>query len=299
MKRILVGVDGSDESKAAVRMAVALAPALRATVLLGHAVRAHPHWLPAALTSSPADHRPPAALLEATARESATPKVDVSTRLLTGGAGAALVHAAHEPEVCLLVVGSRGAGHAKRVLLGSVADRALQQSGKPVLVVKRDSPPPAKGGFILVGVDGSPESHAAARFAADLAEASGASLRACCVVDEPLTALSDPYGVSPGTDLQHREWAAGLLREVVAREERPSLFVDTAMPLGRPAEMLAELSLEEDVALTARPIGWRRSRRSPCWSCADAASGAGPGPARSAPAPARRAGLLDIGAAGV
>ena len=251
MKAILVGVDGSDEAKAAVRMAVALAPALRATVQLAHVEAADSPWSLTTLLLGPAGHRRSTELLEATAREVASPNVDISIRILSGTAGAALAEAAREPEICLLVVGSRGAGRAERVLLGSSADSALQQSEKPVLVVKRDSAPPAKGSRILVGVDGSAESYAAAHFAADLAEATGASLRACCVVEERAPAVTDPYAPSLPSqpDIEHKVWATARLREVVAREKRQSLFVDTSMPVGRPAEILAKLSLEDDVAL--------------------------------------------------
>ena len=250
MKSILVGVDGSDEAKAAVRLAVLLAPALGANVQLAHVVRPHPPWAPTAMKPHALTQRRATEVLEATARESASPNTNISVRILHGEAGAALAEAAQAPEVALLVVGSRGADQAARVLLGSSADRAIQQSEKPVLVVKRDSAPPSKGRCILVGVDGSAESYAAAHFAADLAEATGASLRVCFVVEEQVSALPNPFAPSTGeADIQHKDWATALLREVVAREKRPSLVVDTSMPVGRPAEMLAELSLEEEVAL--------------------------------------------------
>ena len=251
MKRILVGVDGSDEAKAAVRMAVALAPALRATVQLAHVDAAESPWSIPTLLLGPAGHRQWTELLEATAREAASPNVEISIRILSGSAGAALAEATREPEICLLVVGSRGAGRAERVLLGSSADRALQQSEKPVLVVKGDSAPPAKGNRILAGVDGSAESYAAVRFAADLTEATGASLRACCVLERRAPAAIDPYALSTQSqpDIEQSAWATARLREVVMREKRPSLVIDTSMPVGPPAEVLAELSLQDDVAL--------------------------------------------------
>ena len=250
MKRILVGVDGSDESKAAVRLAVVLAPALLASVQLAHVIHRPSTWSPTSSALDAVGGRRAAELLEATAREEASSKTDFSIRILVGEVGAALAEAAREPEISLLVVGSRGCDRAVRVLLGSSTDRAIQQSEKPVLVVKRDSAPPSKGMRILVGVDGSAESYSAAHFAADLAEATGASLRACCVIEEPIPSVTEPYAPSPGRGyIEQEEWATELLRGIVAREERPSLFVDTSMPAGRPAEMLAELSLEDDVAL--------------------------------------------------
>ena len=250
MKSILVGVDGSDEAKAAVRLALLLAPSLGANVQLAHVVRPRPPWAPSSGEIHSLAQRRATAMLEATARESASPKTNISIRVLHGEAGAALAEAARAPEVALLVVGSRGADQAARVLLGSSADRAIQQSEKPVLVVKRDSAPPSKGRCILVGVDGSPESYAAAHLAADLAEATGASLRACFVLEEQAFAVPPAFAPTTGqADNPQKEWATALLREIAAREQRPSLVLDTSLLFGRPAEALAELSLEDEVSL--------------------------------------------------
>jgi nucleotide-binding universal stress UspA family protein len=59
------------------------------------------------------------------------------TLLLQGSPGEALVAAAEgSPEVEMVVVGSRGRNALARVLLGSVADRVVHLSKKPVLVVR-------------------------------------------------------------------------------------------------------------------------------------------------------------------
>jgi len=65
----------------------------------------------------------------------AEPGVEIDTAVLTGVAAESLAEAAEVPDVDLVVVGSRGRGAVARVLLGSVSDRLVHISSKPVLVV--------------------------------------------------------------------------------------------------------------------------------------------------------------------
>ncbi len=62
------------------------------------------------------------------------PDVDVRERLVHGDAAAALVDAAHGAE--LLVVGSRGRGGFRSLLLGSVSHAVLHHATTPVVVVR-------------------------------------------------------------------------------------------------------------------------------------------------------------------
>ena len=68
---------------------------------------------------------------------------DVGGRVLEGDAAAEL--AAASAEVDLLVVGSRGYGPVRRVLLGSVSRELVRSAACPVVVLPRDvaagSPP--------------------------------------------------------------------------------------------------------------------------------------------------------------
>ena len=65
----------------------------------------------------------------------------------------------------LLVMGSRGLGAIQGLLLGSVSQEVAQYGRSPVVVVPGGSD--AVAGRVVVGVDGSPSSLAALRFAAD------------------------------------------------------------------------------------------------------------------------------------
>ncbi|MFD7068254.1 universal stress protein [Streptomyces sp. NPDC059913] len=143
-ERIVVGVDGSDSSKQALRWAVHQAE------LTGATVEALTAWsLPqfhGALGWLPPSSSDEAAV-EARAHSSLTqvvgetvgdpPPVDVRTEARYGTAADVLLTAAHGAS--LLVVGSRGLGGFAGMLLGSVAQHCVQQAVCPVVVVRDDS----------------------------------------------------------------------------------------------------------------------------------------------------------------
>ena len=62
--------------------------------------------------------------------------VQADTLVLSGSPAESLAEAALSGEVDLVVVGSRGRGAVARVLLGSVSDRLVHISHKPVLVAR-------------------------------------------------------------------------------------------------------------------------------------------------------------------
>ncbi len=63
-----------------------------------------------------------------------TPNIETVTRM--GGAADEIVKAAEERGVGLIVVGSRGWGEVRSILLGSVSERVLHLAHCPVLVVR-------------------------------------------------------------------------------------------------------------------------------------------------------------------
>jgi nucleotide-binding universal stress UspA family protein len=88
----------------------------------------------------------------------------VETQVATNLAAAALVEAARGAD--LLVVGARGLGGFRGLLLGSVSQHCLHHSTVPVAIV-RDGPLDTEPRRVVVAVDGSTESIAAASWAAD------------------------------------------------------------------------------------------------------------------------------------
>jgi len=139
MKRILVGIDGSEISGRATRMAEEIAVRFGARLTLAHVVP--PLLLPPdayGLTLEEIDrqHAAHAGKLLADARAAlGEPGVEVDTMVLSGQPAEQLATAAAAPDVGLVVVGSRGRGAVRRLMVGSVSDRLVHISTKPVLVV--------------------------------------------------------------------------------------------------------------------------------------------------------------------
>ena len=101
---------------------------------------------------------------------------------------------------------------------------------------------------ILVGVDGSLESRAAADFAADLARQTKAQITLAYVLPVPVPLAPDGYLESIAAwEMAEREYGSSLLRELAARLN--GIGVETIAPSGQPAETLADLAKTGDVDL--------------------------------------------------
>ncbi len=137
--RIVVGVDGFESSKAALRWAI------RQAKLTGAVVEAVTAWhIPAGTGWVPdadmPDYREDAltVLGEAIAEMcTVDPDVQVCPRVVKGQAGQVLVAAAEGAD--LLVVGSRGHGGLAEALLGSVGQYCTHHSPCPVVVIRGKS----------------------------------------------------------------------------------------------------------------------------------------------------------------
>ncbi|WP_299445639.1 universal stress protein [uncultured Phycicoccus sp.] len=133
--RVLVGIDGSAESDAAVQTAVTLLRPVHAPLVLAEVV-----------SYDEADPQTPAAVeaAEANLREAALTLGDLSVNLevLAGPPGEALRRYATEHDMDVIVVGRRGRGLSERVL-GGVSTHLLRHSEVPVLVVEPSTSPTA------------------------------------------------------------------------------------------------------------------------------------------------------------
>jgi nucleotide-binding universal stress UspA family protein len=142
--RIVVGVDGSQESLAALRWAGEEARIRGATIV---AVTA---WENTNVTSMamPGGLLPPdlSAELRGGAEEMQQKAVTeagldpaaVETAVVEGGAAWVLLEAARGAD--LLVVGSRGIGGFKELVLGSVSQQVAHHAGCPVVIVRDGEP---------------------------------------------------------------------------------------------------------------------------------------------------------------
>lgn len=176
MGTIVVGVDGSVEAGLALRWAAREARLLGADLTVVHVWQPLDFAVPAGPLSVPqisfgdeleddASQMLEAALAGA---NDDLEGIKVGTQLLDGSVAGRLVELARSAE--LLVVGSRGRGAVRGLLLGSVSQQCAHHTPCPLVVVRK---PAVTAGderrTIVVGVDGSPGSEAALHWA--LAEA--------------------------------------------------------------------------------------------------------------------------------
>lgn len=169
-KHLVVGIDGSQESEAALAWALEEAARrdLEVELIYALAVPVVSDAYGMVMTRPDIDELTDYSqkLLDAaqTSARTAAPEVTVSARLASGPPAAVLIEASKHAEG--LVVGTRGLGAISGRLLGSVSVRLAGRSVCPVFIVPpewREHPVP--DGAVLVGVDGSEHSDAALRLA--------------------------------------------------------------------------------------------------------------------------------------
>jgi nucleotide-binding universal stress UspA family protein len=143
--RIVVGIDGSEESAAALRWAVEEAKLRDARVEAVHAWSYVPMTTAADSGLVPMSWTESTEMIDAThdaAQRAAEQQVesvlgaghDVAVALVQGDASDALLESAQGAD--LLVVGNRGRGALKEMLLGSTSGRIADHAPCPVVIVR-------------------------------------------------------------------------------------------------------------------------------------------------------------------
>lgn len=243
---MLVGIDGSPESQAAVRWAVGEAMLRRWPVTLMHVVSPIVvSWSIEAVLSDyqawqedNADNVIKLAqeTVDAAAHGSPPPQVRVERR--HDGVLAELTEASGDAD--LVVVGSRGLGPIGGAVLGSVSRGLLNHARCPVIVAKEGVVRTTDRNLpVLLGVDGSPSSEAAIGFAFDEASRRGVDLVA-------LHAWSDA-ALFPflGMDWhKHEDQGHEILGERLAgwQERYPDVTVRRRIVCDKPARWLIDES---------------------------------------------------------
>lgn len=173
LTRILVAIDFSAQSEAALEQAIVLAEHTGAAlellwvedripasaVTLGHAFEELDRVLAAT-------HDESATQLADLARQARERNLVVSHHVARGHADEAIVERAEQEAVDLVVVGTKGLTGLKRFFLGSVAEKVVRMSHTSVLVARGHLP---RFGRVLVATDFSPASERALDLAMGLA----------------------------------------------------------------------------------------------------------------------------------
>jgi len=263
-KAVLLATDGSRESTRAAHLAVTLSEKLGTELHVVHVGPALEEYINPELVIPEPEFWD---TLREHAEEEAKPKLDEQVQKIREAGGevseahvrvglpdAEIVGLAEELEARLVVLGSRGLGPLKRVLMGSVSDSVVRHAHCPVLVVRgdgreREYPP----GRILLATDGSEEAETAARAAVEIATATGSELHIlfALFVDETLP-YPHPYA--------RERWEASVerakrrAREFVDEqaeriEDEGGRVKDAHLAFGTPEQEIVKLGEELDAGL--------------------------------------------------
>ena len=178
--------------------------------------------------------------------------VSVEEEVLRGRAATRIVEAANAFRADLIVVGSRGMGAWKRLLLGSVSAEIVDHARCPVLVARRPSV-----GKVILGDDGSEGSRAAARLLARFPALAGDGVTVVAVA-EVLSATA--LGFSPAVSgafmtemiestAEAEDRLAEVTRVTAAILGNAGIPTATEVRSGDPARELVSLARASDAGL--------------------------------------------------
>jgi nucleotide-binding universal stress UspA family protein len=166
---------------------------------------------------------------------------EAKVRPLLADGPAAYALCEHSADADMVVVGSRGWGKLRGLLLGSVSQQVCAHASGRVVVVRGHWHPAAEyaPGPVVVGADGSPASRAAIAFAVEEAVLRAVPLLAVC-------ALADTAGSLGG---------AGRIQEAVDRDiapwekEHPELTILRQVAPGQPRTALLDAAFEAQLLI--------------------------------------------------
>lgn len=196
-RQIMVPLDGSKFAETALPLALTLsrktgAPLHLVTVIEPVPAFAYEDW------STAAEEWTREYLAKLTEEVASRAGGAVTSEVLTGHVVDALQAEAGKKDADLVVMASHGRGAVSRVWLGSVADRFVRNTDRPVLLVKPDEDDhpaldaPAAFDSLLVPLDGSELSESALAHATEFGELFGSAYHLTRVVAYPVD-LASPY----------------------------------------------------------------------------------------------------------
>jgi nucleotide-binding universal stress UspA family protein len=241
---VVIGVDGSESSLDAVRLAAREAALRKRPLLVVHAfawalmrvpLGPHPLGPPDGGLRNQADGLVADAVEEA---RKVAPEVRVTARIVDGTVAPVLL--AEASDAHMVVLGDRGLGGFSGLLVGSVAVQVVAHATCPVVVAKGERHP---NGPVVVGVDGSAVSDRAVGFAFEEASLRDAPLVAIHTWDFPMpTEFGNPLPLVYDQEIADAE--ERVLSEAIAGwgERFPDVAVTRRVHQSRPAKALVDES---------------------------------------------------------
>jgi nucleotide-binding universal stress UspA family protein len=241
MRRVVAGIDGSERSLAAAEWAAREAASRGLPLAVLH-VSPPVRWVLDRAVSQLAGRHP---------------RLEVTGEQIDGPVADTLLDAA-EGTAELLVVGTRGLGGFRGLLVGSVALEAAARSASPVALVPEHSP--ARGEHppeVVVGVDARHPALGALGFAFDAAQRREARLRAVHAWSLP-GSFGSPWAPYAPTEEDRGAWEdqeVQLLSDALRgwRQKYPAAATVPDVRLFAPAKALVSASAGADLLVTGRP----------------------------------------------
>ena len=252
--KIVVGYDGSVTSRRAVTWALQEARSRELSVVLVRSYEppatsvalGYGGVVPATLVEDlrAEEERELTVGVESAAAEA--PGVEVTGRVLVGSPASVLLGQADTAS--MIVLGSRGLGGFRGLLLGSVGQQVSSHAHVPVVIV-RGASDRQPNGRVLVAVDGSPASRAAIGYAFDYAARHRMSLHAIHAWEVP---VFDAPGVTVPPSLAFEEVEDEEIRltsETLAgwRQDFPDVAVTDEAMHGSAERLVVEASADADL----------------------------------------------------
>lgn len=241
---IVVGTDGSEQSRTAVRWAAAEAR-LRAVplkILTAYSWNGPPEAYGARGELSDAITRKFEEIAAAAAAEAQAwePGIEVSAAAVSGDPASALLLASRT--AAMLVVGNRGRGGFASLLLGSVSQQVATHGGGPVVVVRGRADAPS--GPVVAGVDGSVSGQRALALGFDEAQRRGSGLLVLRSYQVPTPVYEMDIAPLPyDQDAAQRDVARDLDATLAPwRDKYPMVPVQTLTEPGSAAKNLVDAS---------------------------------------------------------
>jgi nucleotide-binding universal stress UspA family protein len=247
---VVVGVDGSERSVEALALADVLGPALGRRVVIAYV---HPFGQLSSLFSEGEYERLVREVAELTFEQVRQHLPSVRERrmqLVSESSPAAGLHALAEREgASLIVVGSSHRSRIGRILIGGTGESLLSGASAPVAVAPAGYPTVGRGLQVVgCGFDGSPESHRALAWAAELARTASARLRVLSVHERTVPATIAVGGALPVASINavlRRQCEDELAQAVSALDA--DLDVTETLLEGDPQALLARESGQLDL----------------------------------------------------
>ncbi|MDO8617171.1 MAG: universal stress protein [Dehalococcoidia bacterium] len=245
INRILVALDGSELAEQALPYASALASVTGAELFLVTAMVPHDRWIDDGVVGRWEQEEEAAATryLDVMRDRLREKGAAVRTKVVWGRAPVVISAVAEEEAADMIALTTHGRSGIARWVMGSVADKVLHTSPKPLLLVRAQEEPPTPVGLgrILVPLDGSAMSESALPFVERLAR----QLRAKLLLEQVILPAAALYAGEfiPSTMPVLEEIEAGAkeyLRRIAKDAKRAGLTAEISVDVGYAAETILE-----------------------------------------------------------